>query len=92
MMNGVERFAANLIEADKELFDCAKDDRRFRAPAVGIAMMKILFGQEHAALSQDPDDVGIGVEDIFADEFRNPDLVSLAAMIIDRGENRETVS
>ena len=91
MMNGVERFAADLIEADKELFDRAKDDRRFRAPAIGIGMMKILFGQEHAALAQDADDVGVGVENIFADEFRNPDFVSVAAVIVDRRKNRKAV-
>ena len=54
-------------------------------------MMKILFGQEHAALAQDPDDVGVGVEDIFADELRNPDLGSVAAVIIDGREDGETV-
>src|SRR5437764_8517482 len=91
MMNRLERFAGDLIEADKELLDRAKDDRRFRAPAIGIAMMKILFGQEHAALAQDPDDVGVGVEDIFADEFRNPNLVCITAVIIDRRKDREAV-
>ena len=90
-MNGIQRFAADLVEADKKLFNRAKDDRCFRAPAIGIAMMKILFGQEHAALAQDANNVGIGVEDIFADKLRNPDLVSVAAVIIDRRENRETV-
>ena len=54
-------------------------------------MMKILFGQEHAALAQDPDDVGVGVEDIFADEFRNPYFVSITAVIIDRRKNRKAV-
>jgi len=91
MMYGIKRFAADLIEADKELFDRAKDDRRFRAPTIRITMMEILLGQEHAALAQDPDDVGIGVEDIFADEFRNPNLVSITTMIIDRRKNREAV-
>ena len=92
MMNGIQRFAADLVEADKKLFNRAKDDRCFRTPAIWIAMMKILFGQEHAALAQDANNVRIGVEDIFADEFRNPDLVSVAAVIIDRRENREAVS
>src|SRR5437763_1850848 len=50
MMNGVKCLAADLVQPDKELFDRAKDDRSFRAPAIGIGVVKILFGQEHASV------------------------------------------
>ena len=83
-MNGIERFAADLVEANKELFDRAKDDRRFRAPALGIGVVKILFGQEHTFVAQNANDVGVGIENIFADQFRNPDLVSITAVIVHR--------
>ena len=91
VMNGIERFAADLIQADKELFDRAKDNRRFRAPAIGISVLKILFGQEHAFVAQNANDVGVGVENIFADQFRNPDLVSIAAVIVNWRKNGKTV-
>ena len=74
VMNGIERFAAELIQADKELFDRAKDDRRFRAPAIWIRVVKILFGQEHAFVAQNANDVGVGVENIFAGQFRQSRL------------------
>ena len=91
-MNGIECFAADIVEANEELFDRAKDDRRFRAPAIGIGVVKILFGQEHTFGAQNANDVRVGVKNIFADQFRNPDLVSIAAVIVNGRENGKTVS
>ena len=54
--------------------------------------MKILFGQEHAFVTHNANDVGVGVKNIFADQFRNPDLVSIAAVIVNGRENGKTVS
>ena len=90
-MNGIECFAADLVEADEELFDRAKDDRGFRAPTIGIGVVKILLGEEHAFVAQNSNDIGVGVEDIFADQFRNPNLVGIAAVIVNGRENWETV-
>ena len=82
-------FAAELVDADKELFDGAEDDRGFRAPAIGIGMLVRLLGDEHAAIAQQPDDIGVGVEDVFADQFGQADFLGVAAEIVDRREDRE---
>ena len=37
------------------------------------------------------DDIGIGVEDVFADQLRQPDFLGVAAVIVDRREDRKTV-
>ena len=54
-------------------------------------MMKPLFRQQHSLVAQNANDVGISVENIFADQFGNLDLVSVAAVIVNRGENGKTV-
>ncbi len=48
----VERSAAQLIDPNEELLDSAKDDRRLRAPAIGIGVMIILFAEQASPLSQ----------------------------------------
>ncbi len=54
-------------------------------------MLVSLLGEEHAAIAQQSDDVGVGVEDVFADQFRQTDFLGVAAVIVDRRENREAV-
>ncbi len=54
-------------------------------------MLVRLLGDEHPALAQQFDDVGIGLEDIFADQFRQTDFIRVAAVIVDRREDREAV-
>src|SRR5438270_12306523 len=61
MMNGIERLSADCVEADKKLFHRAKDDRCFRTPAIGIAVVKVLLGQEHGVLAKDSYDFCFGV-------------------------------
>ena len=69
---------------NEKLFDVPEDDRRFRAPAVRIGVMKLLCGEQHAALAQQIDDVDVGVEDVFARQVRQTRFVGETAIIIDR--------
>ena len=64
----VERLLAQVVDPDEKLLDRAEDDRGFRAPAVGIGMLVGLLGDEHAAIAQQPNDIGVGVENVFADQ------------------------
>ena len=45
--------------------------------------MKILLAEKHAALAQQIDDVAVGVEHVFADEFRQTGFIGKASMVID---------
>src|SRR5436305_11263520 len=58
IVNGFERSATQGIDPDEELINVAKDDRRFRAPAIRIRMMKLLFAQKHPAVSKQFNNVG----------------------------------
>ena len=69
-MNGIERFAAQLINANEELLDITKYDRGLRAPAIRVRMMKRLFAEQHATLAQQLHYVAIGIEDVFASQIR----------------------
>ncbi len=40
-----QRIAPEGVDANEELFDCAKDDRRLRAPAIRIRMLVNLFAR-----------------------------------------------
>src|SRR5207253_9301747 len=51
-VNGIERSATQLIDANEELFDIAEDDRGFGTPTVWIGVMKLLFAEQHATLAQ----------------------------------------
>src|SRR5205807_10570087 len=51
VVNCLERFAAQLIDADKELFDVAEDDRRLRAPTVWIRVVESLLDRKSTRLS-----------------------------------------
>ena len=42
VVNCFQRFAAEIVDPNKKLFDVAKDDRRLGAPAIRIGVMKIL--------------------------------------------------
>ena len=87
----VERSFAEVIDPDEKLLDRAEDDRRLRTPAVGIGMRIGLLGHEHAAVAQQPDDVRVCFENVFADQFGKAHLLGVTAEIVDRRENRETV-
>ena len=52
-------------------------------------MLVRLLGDEHAAIAQQSDDIDIGVEDVFADQFRQADFLGVAAEIVDRREDGE---
>ena len=82
-MNRFERFAAQLVDTNEKLLDVAKDDRRFRAPAIRIRMMKFFFAQKHPALAKQFDKVWICVEHIFAGQIRQAGLIRKPAVIID---------
>ncbi len=43
-----------------------------------------LLGDEHAALAQQTDDVGISVENVFAHEFGQANFLGVAAVVVDR--------
>ena len=86
-----QRFGAQVIDADEELFDRAEDDRRFRAPAIWIRVLVSLFAQEHSFFAQQCDDVGVRVENIFAGQCGQSGFVGVAAMIIDWRENRKAI-
>ena len=91
LVNGVERWAAELVDANKKLLDVAEDDRRLRTPAVGIGVMKFLLAEEHAAFAQQIDDVDVGIEHVLACEILETRFVGEAAMIVDRRQNRQFV-
>ena len=90
-MNCLERFAAQLIDTDKELFDVAEDDRCLRAPTVRIGVVESLLAEQHAAFAQQIHDVDVGVEDVFADKIGQTGFVSEAAVIIDRRQDRQFI-
>src|SRR5206468_4309534 len=69
LVNGIQRSATQLIDADEELLDIAKDDGCFRTPTVRIRVMKRLFPEQHAALAQKFNDVTVGLEDILSSEI-----------------------
>ncbi len=54
-------------------------------------MLVGLLREEHAALAQQRDDIGIGIEDIFTDKVRQTGFFRVAAVIIDRRKNRQTI-
>ena len=82
-MNRFERSAAQRIDADEKLIDVAKDDRRFRPPAIWIGMMKLFFAEKHPALAKQFDNVGVRVENVLAGQIRQPGFIGEPAMIID---------
>ena len=86
-MNGIERSATQLIDANEELFDIAEDDRGFGTPTVWIGVMKLLFAKQHAALAQQFDNVAVGVEDVFANKVWQTGFLSEAAVIVHRRQN-----
>ena len=90
-MNGFQRFVAQLVDADEKLFDVAKDDRRLRAPAIRIGVMEFLFAEQHPALAQHFDDVAVGVENVFACEFRQAGFVREPAVIVHWREDRQII-
>src|SRR6266704_2549595 len=91
LMDRLERLVTQRINADEELFDIAKDDRRFRAPTVRIRVMKILYGQQHAAFFQQLNDVAVGIEDIFSSEIWQTSFFSKAPVIVHRRKNSQVV-
>ena len=86
----MQRFGPQLVNPNEELLDIPEDDRRLRAPAVRIRMMKFLLAEQHAALAQQIDDVDVGVEDIFPSEISQTGFVGETAVIIDRRQDRQT--
>src|SRR5207253_4927326 len=80
----VQRSCAQIIDPNKELIDRTEDDRRLRAPAIGIAMMKIFFTKQHSAITEHAHDVAISIENIFADELGNSHFLGVSPMIVDR--------
>src|SRR5213593_999456 len=70
IVDGLKRSATQLINSDEELIDVAKDDRRFRSPAIWIGVMKFFFAQQHPALAKQFHNVGIRVEHVFARQIR----------------------
>ena len=52
-------------------------------------MLVRLLRDEHPAIAQQFDDVGIGLEDIFTDQFRQTDFFGVATEIVDRREDGE---
>src|SRR5437867_12537377 len=90
-MDRLERLVTQRINTDKELLDVAKDDRRFRAPTVWISVMKILYGQQHAAFFQQLNDVAVGIEDIFSSQIWQTSFLSKALVIVERRKNSHVV-
>src|SRR6266699_1663672 len=85
----MERFAPQLVNPNEELLDIPEDDRRLRAPAVRIRMMKNLLAEQHAALAEQIDDVDVGVEDVFFNQIWQTDFVGETPVIIDRRQDRQ---
>ena len=54
-------------------------------------MLIRLLGDEHAALAQQPNDLGVGIENVFADQFGQAHFLGVAAEIVDRRKDREAV-
>ena len=54
-------------------------------------MLVRLLRDEHPAIAQQFDDIDIGLEDVFTDQFRQADFVSEAAEIVDRRKDGEGV-
>ena len=79
-----EGFIAQRVNANEKLVNSAKEDRRLRPPAIRVRMMEVLLAEEHSALAQQIDDIDVGIEDVFADEFRQTSAISKPPMVIDR--------
>ena len=54
--------------------------------------MKILYGQQHAALFQQLNDVAVGIEDIFSSQIWQTSFLSKAPVIVHRRKNSQIVS
>src|SRR4029450_11371531 len=86
-LDSIESFAAQFVDANEELLDIAEDNRRFRAPAVRIRMMKNLLAEQHAVLAKKSDDLDVGVEDVFANQIWHTGFVGETTVIIDRRQD-----
>ena len=73
-----------IVNPDEKLLDCAKNDRRFRTPAIGIRMLITLFAKQHSALAQERNDVRIRLENIFSGKLWPTGFSGEPAMIVHR--------
>ena len=80
----LKRLATQRFERDEELLDRAKNDRRFRAPAMRVGMFVNFATKQMSALGEDLDDAFVRFEHMRADEFREPAFGSELAFIVDR--------
>ena len=91
VMDRLQRSGPEIVDPNKELFDRAEDDRRFRTPAIGIGVMKFLLSEEGAAFPQQSDNVGVGVEHIFASQCRQSGFLGETAPLVHRRQDRQFV-
>ena len=54
-------------------------------------MLVRLLRDEHPAIAQQSDDIDIGLEDVFTDQFRQTDFFGVTAEIVDRREDGQAV-
>ena len=54
-------------------------------------MLVGLLGDEHAAIAEQPDDIGVGVENVFADQFRQAGFRGVAPRIVDRRKDGQAI-
>jgi hypothetical protein len=82
-VNCFERSAAERINADEKLINVAKDDRRFRSPAIWIRVMKFFVAKQHAALAKQFHNVRVSIENVLAGQVRQTGFIRKPAVIID---------
>src|SRR5215210_4021691 len=78
-MTGFERLR---VHSNEKLLERAKNDGRFRAPAVGIAVLVNLLAQQRALFAQQIDHVAIGIEHVFPRPDGHADFFGEAAFFI----------